>query len=171
MYILLHAPMFVNRFWSKLLIIFYNRLTILSSYIIIYPVVIIMKQTTSERLKLLLSERKLRQADVLEKIQPYCEKYGVKIPRNALSQYITGKVVPKQDKLAIIGMALDVSEAWLMGFDVPIQRQRSASVEADQSRAKISKLFTSLTDENQKKLLDYAQLLLTAQQAERDSQE
>ena len=68
-----------------------------------------MKQTTSERLNIILHERNLRQADVLEMIKPYCEKYNVRIPRNALSQYFTGKVVPKQDKLAILGMALNVS--------------------------------------------------------------
>ena len=132
-----------------------------------------MKQTTSERLQFILRARNLRQADVLEKIQPYCEKYGVKIPRNALSQYITGKVVPKQDKLAILAMALDVSEAWLMGFDVPMQRQqKSAPVEeADLDRNAISKLFLSLSEENQQKLLDYARLLLTAQQAGHGSRE
>lgn len=49
-----------------------------------------MKTTTSERLKYLMEIRNLRQADILEKIQPYCQRYGVKIPRNALSQYVTG---------------------------------------------------------------------------------
>lgn len=44
-----------------------------------------MKVTTSDRLKYLMETRNLRQADILEKIQPYCKKYGVKIPRNALS--------------------------------------------------------------------------------------
>ena len=81
-----------------------------------------MKQRGTERLNIIIHEHNLRQADVLEMIKPYCEKYNVRIPRNALSQYFTGKVVPKQDKLAILGMALNVSEAWLMGFDVPRER-------------------------------------------------
>lgn len=80
------------------------------------------KLTTADRLKQLMRERNLRQVDILEKIQPYCKRYGVKIPHNALSQYISGKVLPKQDKLTILGLALNVSEAWLMGFDVPQDR-------------------------------------------------
>lgn len=85
-----------------------------------------MKVTTSDRLKYLMETRNLRQADILEKIQPYCKKYGVKIPRNALSQYVTGKVLPKQDKLTILGLALGVSEVWLMGYDVPMERETPA---------------------------------------------
>ena len=129
-----------------------------------------MKVTTSDRLKYLMETRNLRQADILEKIQPYCQRYGVKIPRNALSQYVTGKVLPKQDKLTILGLALGVSEVWLMGYDVPIERDVPAPAAGSaQERAEIVTLFASLTEENQRRLLDFAQVLLTAQQAERDS--
>lgn len=79
-------------------------------------------ENTSARLKKLMDMRGIRQADILEMIKPYCDRYGVKIPRNAISQYVTGKVVPKQDKLTILGLALDVAEAWLMGYDVPMER-------------------------------------------------
>ena len=129
-----------------------------------------MKVTTSDRLKYLMETRNLRQADILERIQPYCQKYGVKIPRNALSQYVTGKVLPKQDKLTILGLALGVSEVWLMGYDVPMEREVHAPVAGSgQERTKIATLFASLTEENQRRLLDFAQVLLVAQQAERDS--
>lgn len=129
-----------------------------------------MKQTTSDRLKQLMEMRKLRQADILEMIEPYCKKYGINIPRNALSQYVTGKVVPKQDKLTILGMALNVSEIWLMGYDVPMEREETAPA-VKPERSSIATLFSSLSEVNQKKLLDYAQLLLTVQQAGHDSQE
>ena len=85
-----------------------------------------MKLSTSDRLKYLMETRNLRQADILEMIKPYCEKYNVNIPRNALSQYVTGKVLPKQDKLTILGLALNVSEVWLMGYDVPMERTEAA---------------------------------------------
>ncbi len=129
-----------------------------------------MKATTSDRLKYLMETRNLRQADILEMIEPYCRQYNVRIPRNALSQYVTGKVLPKQDKLTILGLALNVSEIWLMGYDVPMERTESAPAAAPE-RDNIATLFASLSDENQKKLLDYAELLLTVQQAGRDSQE
>lgn len=131
-----------------------------------------LKQTTADRLQLIMQERNLRQADVLEMIKPYCERYDVKIPRNALSQYTTGKVIPKQDKLTILGLALNVSEVWLMGYDVPREREKNAQNPVrDSKRENISRLFLALTEENQRKLLDYAQLLLTAQQAGHGSQD
>lgn len=42
------------------------------------------------------------------------------ISRGAISQYLSGKVRPKQDKIAIMAQTLRVSPAWLSGFDVPI---------------------------------------------------
>lgn len=75
--------------------------------------------TTAERLQQIMDERNLKQVDVLALAQPYCKKYGVSLGKTALSQYITGKFQPGQDRLQILGLALNVSEAWLMGFDVP----------------------------------------------------
>lgn len=40
--------------------------------------------------------------------------------RNDISQYVSGKVEPSQWKLTILAKALNVSEVWLMGYDVPI---------------------------------------------------
>lgn len=88
-----------------------------------------MKETTSSRLKRLMSERNLRQVDILEKAAPFCSKYGVKLNKSDLSQYITGKVAPGQDKLSVLGHALNVSEAWLMGYDVPMEREHSDNPE------------------------------------------
>nr|WP_288978073.1 S24 family peptidase [uncultured Blautia sp.] len=80
------------------------------------------KENTSIRLKQLMEEKKLRQVDILEKAKPFCEMYGVKIGRNDLSQYVSGKVEPGQKKLTVLGRALDVNEVWLMGYDVPMER-------------------------------------------------
>ena len=75
------------------------------------------KYSTSERLKEIMATRGLKQIDILEKCRPYCEKYGVKLNKNDLSQYVSGKVIPKQDKLSVLGAALGVSEVWLMGYE------------------------------------------------------
>lgn len=77
---------------------------------------------TSERLKLLIKERNLKQRDILVSAEPFCQKYDVKLNKNDLSQYVSGKVEPKQSKLSILGLALNVSEAWLMGYDVPREK-------------------------------------------------
>jgi transcriptional regulator with XRE-family HTH domain len=41
-----------------------------------------------------------------------------------LSQYCHGKVAPSQQKLFLLAAALNVNEAWLMGYDVPRQRTK-----------------------------------------------
>ena len=76
-----------------------------------------MKSTTAERLKTIMQERGLKQVDILQLCKPLCLKYGVKLNKNDLSQYVNGKVIPKQDKLAILSEALHVNEPWLMGYD------------------------------------------------------
>lgn len=78
---------------------------------------------TSARLKEIMKERNLKQVDILELAKPVCEKYGEKLNRSNLSQYVNGTFEPSQHKLFVLANALNVSEAWLMGFDVPRERQ------------------------------------------------
>lgn len=85
--------------------------------------------TTADRLKQIMLERGLKQVDILEACKPYCERYGVQLKKNDLSQYVSGKVEPKQDKLSILGMALDVNEVWLMGYSVPAGRKELEKLE------------------------------------------
>lgn len=83
---------------------------------------------TSERLKEIMNIRGLKQVDILEKAKPYCQKYGVRLGRNDLSQYVSGKVTPGQEKLTILGLALGVTETWLMGYDVPMERDNNGKI-------------------------------------------
>ena len=83
---------------------------------------------TSMRLKEIIARRNIRQVDILNAAKPYCTKFGVKLEKNDLSQYVNGKVEPGQEKLTILGLALDVSEAWLMGYDVPMERNLSPKI-------------------------------------------
>lgn len=80
------------------------------------------KENTAIRLKKIMDERGIRQVDILNLAAPYCEKYNVKMNKSDLSQYCSGKTEPNQDKLFVLGAALNVNEAWLMGYDVPIER-------------------------------------------------
>lgn len=69
-----------------------------------------------------MSLKGYKQVDILNLCKPYCEQYNVKMNKSDISQYISGKVEPNQDKLFVLGNALNVSEAWLMGYDVPMER-------------------------------------------------
>ena len=75
------------------------------------------KYTTSERLKQIMSSRGLKQIDILNMCIPYGKKHNIRIGKTDLSQYVSGKVVPGQEKLSILSMALGVSEVWLMGYE------------------------------------------------------
>ncbi len=78
---------------------------------------------TKSRLNYIMETRSLKQVDILKKCEPYCKKFDIKMNKSDLSQYVSGKVEPSQYKLMVLGMALNVSEAWLMGFDVSMERQ------------------------------------------------
>ena len=106
--------------------------------------------TTAERLKEIMNKNNLKQVDVLEAARPFCEKYNVKLGRNDLSQYVSGKVTPSQKKLTILGLALNVSETWLMGFDVP-PNEKSTPVSEDalsESEKDLIKLFRLVPKES-----------------------
>lgn len=68
-----------------------------------------------------LKER-LKKAMLVRDIRPIelSEKTG--IPKSAISQYMSGYAKPKQDRLYKICKVLDVNEAWLLGFDVSMDR-------------------------------------------------
>ena len=79
---------------------------------------------TSDRLKQIMRDRNLKQIDVVRLCAPFCKKYGERLDRNDMSQYVSGKILPGQRKLTILGLALNVSEPWLMGYDVPPEREQ-----------------------------------------------
>lgn len=115
--------------------------------------------TTSQRLKQLMQKRRLKQIDILNMSRPYCEKSGIKLSKNDLSQYVNGKVEPRQEKLYILGSALNVDEAWLLGYDVPMERKNFSSREARKDFLLIEK-FSLLEEKDQKLILSLIDSLL-----------
>lgn len=45
------------------------------------------------------------------------------VPKSSLSLYLSGAYEPKQDRVYDMARVLNVSEAWLMGYDVPMERE------------------------------------------------
>ena len=80
------------------------------------------KISASVRLRQLMTEQNVRPVDVLEKCKPLCEKHGIKISKANLSQWMSGLCEPTYSKAFILSQVFDVSDAWLMGFDVPKKR-------------------------------------------------
>lgn len=101
----------------------------------------------ADRIKMALSIKGVRQSDL-------CRL--TKIPKSALSQYISGAYEPKQDRIYLIAQALNVSEAWLMGLDVPMERQKSSSpdkVTLTEGEQVLLSLFRRVPEEQQQLVL------------------
>ena len=96
--------------------------------------------SVANRLSYIMSLRGLNQMDVSKRT-----KIGV----SSLSQYINGKVSPKQDRIYILAKALDVSEAWLMGYDVPMVRvdQENGIGKLDDQTKRVLTYYSALTPE------------------------
>lgn len=71
------------------------------------------KEECHIRIKKALNLRGLTQSDIVEKTN---------IKKSALSQYISGKITPRQNAIDELSKILNVSEPWLMGYDVPMER-------------------------------------------------
>ena len=71
------------------------------------------KEECHIRIKKAMNLRALTQSDIVEKTN---------IKKSALSQYISGKITPRQNAIDELSTILNVSEPWLMGYDVPMER-------------------------------------------------
>lgn len=72
-----------------------------------------MKKEFKDRLKQAMDYQNVKAVDL-------CERGN--IPKSAMSYYTSGRSEPKNDRLYTIAKLLDVSEAWLLGYDVPMER-------------------------------------------------
>lgn len=114
---------------------------------------------TSERLKELMKNFNLRQVDILDKTKPFCNEYNIKMNKSDISQYVSGLVEPGQEKLFVLAKALNVNEAWLMGYDVPKELEENQS-QPTTIAAHLPE-GVELTEEEQKQLDDYIQFILS----------
>ncbi len=118
-----------------------------------------MKENTSIRLKKIMRDRHLKQVDILNLSLPYCAKFNVKMNKSDISQYVSGKVEPSQEKLVVLGLALNVTEAWLMGFDVPAERKDNASIAREDFSFYYK--FSLLSDRDKKIILNMMDSMLS----------
>lgn len=65
------------------------------------------------RIREALSLRNMKQVEL-------CEKTGIK--KSSINNWLAQRWQPKQDALMKMAKVLDVSEMWLAGYDVPMER-------------------------------------------------
>lgn len=107
--------------------------------------------TNNNNKKALLKDR-LSEALAMRNMKPIELAEKTNLSRSAISQYLSGYTEPKSDRIFKICQALDVSEAWLMGFDVSIERKSSESSNKSESiqEEKLLCYFNSLDSEAEK---------------------
>ena len=109
----------------------------------------------AERLKIAMDRLGMNQAELASTSH---------ISKSGITQYVSGKYEAKQEALHKLSVALKVNEAWLMGYDCPMERcgpelrnpDPSKAKPIDPEAAKLSRLFDELNEEGRKVLLDYA---------------
>jgi transcriptional regulator with XRE-family HTH domain len=68
---------------------------------------------TKDRLKEAMNKAGKKQADLVRETG---------LNRGTISRYLSGEVEPRQDAAYKLALALNVSETWLWGYDVPAER-------------------------------------------------
>lgn len=79
----------------------------------------------SARLRHMMDERGLKQADVIRE----ASARGKRLGKSQVSQYVSGKTMPRRDVVAILADLLGVEPSWLSGADV--ERTVGAAREAE----------------------------------------
>lgn len=69
--------------------------------------------TTADRIKEAMQKSNMKQADLAR---------ATELNTGTICRYLSGEYEPKQTAINKIAVALDVSEMWLWGYDVPCER-------------------------------------------------
>ena len=100
--------------------------------------------TTSERLQEAMRAARMKQADLAR---------ATGLSKGGISNYVTGRYEPKSDIISKLAKALNVSEMWLWGYDVPKDRivKKDSPTEADLSEGEkmLLELFRRVPEDQQ----------------------
>lgn len=112
--------------------------------------------TISERLQFAMDKRKIKQIDLARVAD---------VNQGALSRYLKGSYEPKSATIYKLALALDVSDMWLEGYDVPMERSRKQKeidfknnlyrkIAQDMDLLKTISQYYNLPEEKQKTIRD-----------------
>lgn len=89
-----------------------------------------------------------------------------KIPKGSLSLYVNDAYEPKQDRLYVMAEILDVDPVWLMGYDVPMEREKKTpeKLELNEGEEMLLNLFRQVPVESQQMVLEMIKAALKQSQ-------
>ena len=98
----------------------------------------IQKEVFSERLKAAMKKQNVKQIDLVRAAQ----SQGIKLGKSHISQYVSGKTVPRTDILLFLAKTLQVEEEWLIGVS---DMESDTAISANKNRDLLDKNDTSNT--------------------------
>lgn len=84
-----------------------------------------MESNFANRLRELMDIYGLKQADIVERIH---------IPKSSLSMYLKGTRSPKQDTIFALSEAFNVEPAWLIGYDIHMEKISSENLSVEDAK-------------------------------------
>lgn len=115
-------------------------------------------KTIAQRLQEALQIRDMKQVDISK---------ATGIPKGSISQYVSGYVEPKQDRIYLLAKALNVQEAWLLGFDVEMNRTENANLslfpEDVSVRKELIDIIDAMNNDQLNMLLGMAKVLVQSE--------
>ena len=86
------------------------------------------------------------------------------IPKSSLSLYLSDAYEPKQDRIFLMAQVLNVNEAWLMGYDVPMEKGKKNNTNDKRKLTEGEKmlldLFNQVPVESQQMVLEMIRIAL-----------
>ena len=113
--------------------------------------------TTSSRLQEVMRIKKIKQADLARMTD---------ISRGAISNYVLGRYEPKSDIINKLAKALNCSEMWLWGYDVPMERMavetpsETPVIQVTEAEQKLLDLFRRVPESQQDMVLQMISVAL-----------
>ena len=102
--------------------------------------------TTSQRLKEAMDDANMKQADLAR---------ATGLSKGGISNYVMGRYEPKSDIISKLAKALNCSEMWLMGYDVPKERKESpGKLKLTEGEKMLLDLFRQIPEDQQKVFLE-----------------
>lgn len=97
--------------------------------------------------------KRLQKALDINQMKPIqlSEKTG--LDKSLISNYLSGNYKAKQDKLSLLADALNVSETWLMGYDVPLNDNNSNNKNMTELDQVLFSKVKELSEEDKKAVL------------------
>lgn len=114
--------------------------------------------STSQRLKAAMDLRGKKQIDLVRETG---------IDKGSISHYVSGRYEPKQEAVGKLSAALDVSEMWLWGYDVPMERQNKKNSPSEpvltEGEKALLELFNKVPDDKKDMVIEMIRAALKTQ--------